>query len=91
MNAEPTGLVAILTRYRGPTEHRGARIVAHDAYGKRSTTPYDHALDGPDNHAQAALHHAATRGWCDVDDGLGLRGGATTTGYAWVFIAERTP
>jgi hypothetical protein len=47
-------MFAILTRYAGPTNTRGGRIIA-TWDGGRLTRPYDHALSAPGNHAAAAL------------------------------------
>jgi hypothetical protein len=45
------------TRYAGPTNSRGGRVIAtHLTTGKRVTKPWDHALDVLDNHAYAAAH-----------------------------------
>lgn len=47
-------MFAVLTRYAGPTNTRGSRIVA-TWDGGRLSRPYDHTLTGPGNHAAAAL------------------------------------
>jgi hypothetical protein len=47
-------MFAILTRYAGPTNTRGSRIIA-TWDGGRLSRPYDHALSAPGNHAAAAL------------------------------------
>lgn len=46
----------IVTRYHGPTETRGSRIVATAAAGprRRFTMSYDHSLDPSGNHEAAA-------------------------------------
>lgn len=54
-----------VTRYLGPTDHRGARIRAsHLTSGKAVTLPYDQALSDEDNHAKAAIacHYACALG-----------------------------
>lgn len=48
---------AIRTVYRGPTDHKGSRIVA-TSYRARTVYPYDHELGPDDNHARAAELHA---------------------------------
>ena len=50
---------AIRTRYAGPTNHRGTRIIASakwfsDQQPKRHTYDWDYALDVKENHAAAA-------------------------------------
>jgi hypothetical protein len=43
------------TRYLGPTNHRGGRIVAKClGSGKRLTVAWDHSHDNHDNHEHAA-------------------------------------
>lgn len=43
------------TRYFGPTDHKGSRVQAtHMTTRKRVTLPWDHALDGEENHVAAA-------------------------------------
>lgn len=82
-----TGLVTIETSYRGPTDHQGARIIARvgGQGGPRITVPYDHALDGPDNHAAAAgalqARMVANHYWTFP---YRLIGGATRDGMAFV-------
>lgn len=87
--------VAIQTRYIGPTNHRGARVVAelmesHDGKRERVTVGWDVALIPYDNHARACLRLlqrlAAVAGrtgscWSDSADWIG---GGTDKGYVWV-------
>ena len=49
---------AIRTQYKGPTDHKGSRIIA-TSYKARTVYPYDHELDLDDNHRRAAELHAA--------------------------------
>lgn len=53
---------AILTKYLGPTDHRGARVKAQ---GARSsvTVDWDCALSTDDNHRAAAKAYALKMGW----------------------------
>lgn len=45
----------IETRYLGPTDHRGSRVVARNVTtGKRKVISWDDALSAPDNHERAA-------------------------------------
>lgn len=64
---------AILTKYLGPTDHRGARITAK-THGGAITVPWDHSLNSEDNHTAAAKAYCAKTGWLD-DDSLLLVGG----------------
>jgi hypothetical protein len=52
----------IVTKYAGPTNHRGARIIA-SAYGKRVVVPWDHSVDVTDNHDLAATYAASKLDW----------------------------
>lgn len=81
-----THRIAIETHYLGPTDYRGSRIVARTVNGDRLTLSYDHALDGPDNHAAAAaaLADRCAPGWGAVS----LVGGAVKHGMVFVIDPE---
>lgn len=71
---------AIETRYLGPTNTRGSRIIATDGDGNRITIPYPHQLSGE------ACHRAAAEALCAKMRWTGrLIGGATLRGYVFVF------
>ena len=70
---------SIQTRYLGPTNHRGARIVATTPGGHRLTRPWDYALSGENNDRLAAEALAAKLGWPTIK-----AGGSTKDGYVWV-------
>ncbi len=53
---------AIVTKYLGPTNHRGARVKA-TAYASSVTLPWDDALDVDHNHHAAAHALARKLGW----------------------------
>lgn len=53
---------AIVTRYHGPTNTKGARISATASAG-RVYVPYDHALNADGNHEAAATALCAKFGW----------------------------
>lgn len=72
-------MTAILTHYVGPTNTRGARIVA-ESCGLRKVVPYDHSSNDP--HAKAALALILTAGW----GGTWIEGG-TRKGSAFVCAA----
>lgn len=54
---------AITTRYCGPTNCRGARIIASEPDGKRMSVPYPHELSGAEVHRHAADALMARLGW----------------------------
>ena len=51
---------AIRTQYKGPTDTRGARIVATSRYG-RTVASYNHTMSAGENHAAAAAAHVSAR------------------------------
>ncbi len=53
-------MLAIFTRFIGPTNFRGSRVVARTASGRRVTLPWDHAKNPSENHAVALAESA---GW----------------------------
>jgi hypothetical protein len=71
---------AIVTTYKGPTNCRGARIIADDGDGNRLTIPFDHALN------TEGVHRKAAQGLCDKMGWKGrIIGGGLKRGMAWVF------
>lgn len=82
------GRQAITTRYLGPTDHRGARVVARCEAG-RITVPWDHALDIFANHRAAALALARKLGW-DGEHYVGMWvSGGTADGYAHCYLGPQ--
>lgn len=53
---------AIVTKYIGPTNSRGARVKATAQAGS-VTVPWDYSLSVDDNHARTALRLADKFGW----------------------------
>ena len=53
---------AIVTRYLGPTNFRGARVKASAQAGS-VTIPWSHELDVDENHEKAAVALAFKFGW----------------------------
>lgn len=53
---------AIVTKYHGPTTHRGSRITASSQAGK-VTVSWDHAMSAEGNHREAAAALASKLGW----------------------------
>jgi len=75
---------AIMTRYHGPSNVRGARVSATAAAGK-VTVGWNHALNPAGNHRAAALALATKYGWT----GHYVAGGFWNGDYAWVHVDER--
>lgn len=71
---------AIVTKYLGPTNHRGSRVKATAQAGS-ITVSWDHALSVEDNHKAAARALVTRWGW-DGD----WHGGATPDGGGYVFV-----
>ena len=74
-------MIAIETKYHGPTHTKGSRISA-SANGHRVSIPYPHELSGMDCHRKAALALQAKMGWPGT-----LIGGGTRSGYVFVFTS----
>lgn len=72
---------AIETKYIGPTNYRGARIIATDNDKNRVTISYPHELSGEDVHRKAAEALRDKMGWTGR-----LVGGSTRNGYCFVFV-----
>lgn len=53
-------MIAIQTKYVGPTNNKGSRVIAK-ANGNRLTIPFNHASKNP--HADAALALCQKLGW----------------------------
>ena len=70
----------IETKYLGATNHRGSRVMASTASGKRLVDSWDHASDQGDNHKRVAQLLAVRMGW----DAQRWIGGETRRGYVWV-------
>jgi hypothetical protein len=69
---------AIETKFLGPTNFRGPRIVAKAEAG-RIVVPWDHALNPAENHARAARALAVKLGWRGT-----YRGGSLPNSYVFV-------
>jgi hypothetical protein len=77
---------AITTKYVGPTNTRGARIIASDGDGNRVTVAYDYNMHNDKAHSAAARALCEKMGWHGV-----LIAGGTTTGYVYVWLPESVP
>ena len=69
----------ILTRYLGPTNRHGSRIVA-SCEARRRIFTWDYSLDVEPNHRKAAERLCAELGWGSIVGG----GSLPTGGYAWL-------
>jgi len=79
-------MVAIETKYVGPRDVRGSRIVATSGSGARVVVSYDDGLSSEQNHRHAAAELCRRKlrgGNCDR-----LIGGGTKNGYVFVFAPE---
>jgi len=81
---------AILTKYIGPTDHRGARVKAR-AFGASIIVPWDYE-HGAENHARAALALIFKMGWTrpgedsrDIPDRFHVGALPDGTGYAFIW------
>lgn len=70
---------AITTKYAGPTNSRGSRIIASADAGRMAIS-WDYALGSYENHKAAAQKYAKKKGWKGR-----LHGGSVKHGYVWVF------
>lgn len=76
---------AITTKYRGPTNSRGSRIIVRAQAG-RMTVPWDHALDVEENHDAAARAFIARWGW--GSDGRRWVRGCLPDGSGNVYVCD---
>ena len=76
-------MIAILTKFHGPTNSRGARVTAKTTSGLRKTIGWDHSLDVEGNHRAAAVALCVKMNWT----GTPVEGGMDV-GYAYVFDCE---
>lgn len=73
---------AIETRYAGPTDHRGSRVLVR-SQARRMVVPWDDALDVQGNHRAAAMAMVRKLGWGSEAE---WHGGATANGAGYVFV-----
>ncbi len=74
-------MTTIITRFIGPTNYKGARIVADAGMKRRITVSFDYAARDP--HQVAALALCAKMGWKGV-----LVEGGMERGNAYVFLSD---
>ena len=73
---------AIKTKFKGPTNTRGSRIIASDEDGNRITISYPYELSGESVHRKAADALCAKMGWTGD-----LVSGSLKNGYVFVFTS----
>jgi hypothetical protein len=79
---------AIVTKYLGPTNHRGARVKATAQAGS-VTVEWDHALSVDENHDRAADAFVAKFAWVGWEAQLPkLHAGALPDGTGNVYVFE---
>ncbi len=71
----------ISTRYIGPSNTRGSRIIATTSGGIRKVYPYQHDMDIDGNHTGAAWRLAESLGWHG-----NWQGGHTERGMVFVLV-----
>ena len=76
----------IVTKYVGPTDRKGSRIIA-TAEGIRVIQGYRDELDSEGNHQAAARELIRRRQWVGTMVGGGLPKG----GMVWVFASKNSP
>jgi hypothetical protein len=73
---------AIKTKYKGPTNYRGSRIIASDEDGNKVTISYPYELSGEAVYRKAADALCSKMGWSG-----NLVGGSLKNGYVFVFTS----
>jgi len=79
---------AIVTKYIGPTNHRGSRVKA-SAQAGTVTLGWDHALNPDNNHRAAALALMARFGW--QEHSTLSEGGSLPNGTGECFVMTPKP
>ena len=74
-------MVAITTKYHGPTNTRGARLTADAGLGRKLSVPYPLDADGVQAHAVAVRALCAKMDW----RGRMLAGGVEDGSYVFVW------
>lgn len=77
-------MIAIETKYMGPTDCRGSRIIAFTCNGHRLSMHYDDGKNSEENHRYVAQQLMKKMGW-DHD----IVTGGTKTGYCHVMINRK--
>ena len=80
---------AITTRYIGPSNTKGSRIVADDGDGNRITLHYRSELNSDENHAAACRALCEKMGWGGRMQGASVLKGGRTQAMVWAWIDKR--
>ena len=80
-------MIAIETKFLGPTTYRGSRIKAYAANGQQSTVNWDYSINGDQNHERAANALLVELG---LADSYALVGGHTSKGMTWIITDHLT-
>jgi len=75
---------AITTKYSGPTNTRGSRVIASDLDGNRVSVHYASELNSDENHDAAAVALCRKLGWT----GELVRGSLANNGYVYVWAND---
>jgi hypothetical protein len=81
-------LQAIVTKYHGPTNHKGSRVSAKADAG-RIVIAWDYALNPDENHAAAARALADRLGWGEAIGYPVLAGGALPGNAGYCFVMAK--
>lgn len=79
-------MFAIKTKFAGPTNHRGSRVIA-SGNGYRIVCSYDDGVSSYVNHSLAMLalvKHMRMLGACHIPTGQWIGGEFDTESYFWV-------
>ena len=77
-------MVAIITKYIGPTETRGARIKAYTSNGQSVTIAYPYLAGGDDASHETAARELMSKMGLDFE----IVQGGTCTGRAFVMLPK---
>lgn len=77
-------MIAILTKYLGPTDNRSSRVRVTTSNGHRLIVPWDDNLNADENHRAAAFKLCNKMGWTGD-----LASGGPKDGAAHCFIPGR--
>jgi len=79
----------IKTKYLGPSNTKGSRIVADDGDGNRMIRHYRSELNSDKNHAVAAKALCEKMGWGGTLQGGDLLKAGRTVGMVWTWLDKR--
>jgi hypothetical protein len=74
---------AIVTKFVGPTNTKGSKIIASDMDGNQISVPYDDSLNSDKMHDKAAIALCHKMQWGGM-----LASGSLKNGYVYVFLTH---